>query len=489
MPKSSHLVFVLLLAGTLAIQSAERPNVLFLAIDDQNDWIGCLDRSHPMVRTPNIDRIAARGTVFQNAHCQSPLCNPSRTSLMLSLRPTSTGIYGLAPWFRSLPEFAERRTLAQHFADHGYTTYTTGKIFHGGTGRKPGEWDHIGPGASGKPFPKERLVQGTPSPHKLVDWGVFDHRDEDKGDYLCASWAVEKLQNMEEDKPFFLSCGFFLPHVPLFATQKWFDLYPDDETVLPEVVPEDRADTPRFSWYMHWALPEVRLKFLKEADQWINITRSYLACVSFMDAQLGRVVDALEKSGHADDTIIVIWSDHGWHLGEKEITGKNTLWDPGTRVPLVFAGPGVTEAQDCNRPAELLDIYPTLCELAGIPVPENLEGLSLAPQCADAEAPRDRPAITCHNHDNNAVRSERYRYIRYADGSEEFYDMEKDPEEFTNLAGNPEYAALMAEHRAWIPEEQRKPAPGSKARIFTFIDGVATWEGKVIEEGAPIPEL
>ena len=238
-------LFLLCCLG-LSAPAADKRNVLFLAIDDQNDWIGCLDRSHPMVKTPNIDKVAARGTVFQNAHCQSPLCNPSRTSLMLGLRPTTTGVYGLAPWFRKLPEYAERVTLAQHFQANGYKTFTTGKIFHGGTGRGPTEWDVVGPGASGKPFPNERLVKDTPAPHKLVDWGVFDHRDEDKGDYLCASWAVEQLDAMPKDEPFFLSCGFFLPHVPLFATRKWFDLYPEDESVLPPVEENDRADTRAF---------------------------------------------------------------------------------------------------------------------------------------------------------------------------------------------------------------------------------------------------
>ena len=187
--------------------------------------------------------------------------------------------------------------------------------------------------------------------------------------------------------------------------------------------------------------------------------------------------------------MIVIWSDHGWHLGEKEITGKNTLWEPGTRVPLIFAGPGVTAGQDCQRPAELLDIYPTLIDLCGLPPRDDLEGLSLRPQCADASAPRDRPAITCHNHDNNAVRSERYRYIRYADGSEEFYDLENDPEEFQNLARNPEYASLMAEHRRWIPEVQRDPAPGSAARILTYRDGEIIWENKKVLPTDPIPEI
>jgi len=494
MKKSFHFLSTLLLVATLSsfAVAAEKPNVLFLAIDDQNDWIGYLG-GHPNAKTPNIDSLAKRGTAFTNAHCQSPLCNSSRTSLMTGLRPSSTGVYGLAPWFRDLEEFKDRVTLPQHFMQNGYRTYYTGKIYHGGYGRKKKdigvEWDELGPGASAKPFPKERLVKNTPQPHKLVDWGVFPHKDEDKGDYKCASWAVEKLDTMQKEKPFFLACGFFLPHVPCFATQKWFDLHPENETKLPLILRGDRDDTPRFSWYMHWSLPEPRLKFLEEANEWKNLTRSYLACTSFVDAQVKRVLDSLKRNGLEENTVIVLWSDHGWHIGEKMITGKNTLWDDGTRVPLIFAGPGVKPRQLCGKPAELLDIYPTLTELCGLPKRDGLEGISLMPQLQDANAPRERPAITTHNHDNHGIRSEAWRYIIYADGSEELYDMKNDPNEWKNLAGDKKYADIIAEHQKFTPKENRKPAPGSRSRILTFIDGQANWEEKDISPTEPVPEI
>jgi arylsulfatase A-like enzyme len=251
----------------------------------------------------------------------------------------------------------------------------------------------------------------------------------------------------------------------------------------------DRDDTPRFSWYLHWALPEPRLRFLKEADEWRNIVRSYLASTSFVDSQVGRLLDALEANGLEDDTIVVLWSDHGYHLGEKLISGKNTLWDRSTRVPLVFAGPGVTAGARCGRPAELLDIYPTLVELAGLPERDGLEGISLGPQLRDAEAPRERPAITTHNHDNHGVRSEDWRYIRYADGSEELYDMRVDPNEWNNLAGDPEMAAVLEEHRKWLPPRSAKPALGSRHRILTYEAGVAVWEDEEIRPEDPIPEI
>lgn len=483
--------FAIHIRPAIAAEDAERPNILFIAIDDLNDWVGPL-AGHPQVKTPAMDRLAKRGTTFTNAHCQSPLCNPSRTSLMTGLRPDTTGIYGLSPWFRHLEEFETIVSLPQYLAKHGYRTLSTGKIYHGGYGRRKtdNEFHELGPGASGGPFPDEKLVN-TPQKHRLVDWGTFPHKDEDKGDWKVASWAVEQLDAKPDraGKPFFLSVGFFLPHVPNYATQKWFDLYPRATLNMPPVLPGDRDDTPRFSWYLHWRLPEPRLQFLKEDREWYNLVRSYLATVSFVDSQVGRVLDALERNGYADNTIVVLWSDHGYHLGEKLITGKNTLWDRSTRVPLIFAGPGIAKNARCGRPAELLDLYPTLIDLLGLPPRDELEGLSLKSQLKDADAPRDRPAITTHNHDNHGVRSERWRYIRYADGSQELYDMRNDPNEWHNLAGDSRYAKVIDEHRRWLPEKSRKPAEGSRHRILIYENGVANWEGTDIGDNEAIPEI
>ncbi|MDA1232777.1 MAG: sulfatase, partial [Planctomycetota bacterium] len=446
-------------------RSAARPNILFIAIDDQNDWIGCLN-GHPQIQTPHIDALAARGTVFLNAHCQSPLCNPSRTSLMTGKRPSTTGVYGLSPWFRDIYDLKDIVSLPQYLRNHGYKALTTGKIYHGGYGRRPkidDEFDVIGTASAVGVRPKEKLVQ-TPAAHPLVDWGVFPHEDEDKGDWQVASWAVDQLKKDQPD-PFFLSVGFFLPHVPCYATQKWFDLYPEDTLQLPPFQANDRDDTPRSSWYLHWKLPEPRHKFLVEADQWKNLVRSYLACTSFVDSQVGRVLDALESSGKADNTIVVLWSDHGWHLGEKLITGKNSLWDRSTRVPLIFAGPGIHAEGRCEQPAELLDMYPTLLDLCGLPSNDGQEGHTLLPQLRDATAERPWPAITTHNHDNHGIRSKQWRFIQYADGAEELYNMQEDPNEFNNLAGDSQYATVLQEHRKWIPKS-RQPVPGSAHRIL-----------------------
>ena len=466
---------------------AKKKNVLFLAIDDLNDWIGCLG-GHPQVKTPNLDKLAARGTLFTNAHCQAPVCNPSRTSVLLGLRPSTTGIYSLQPSFKKVPKYANHVTIPKVFSLNGYNTSTLGKIYHGVPPK--GEFDKVGTKAPlPNRFPDEKLVK-TPQNHKLVDWGIWPPKDSDQLDYKTADWAVNELSQKPKD-PFFMAVGFFLPHVPLYASQKWFDLYPDDDSVLPPILKDDRADTPRFSWYIHWSLPEPRLQWVRENNEWRNLVRSYLACTSFVDAQIGRIVSAVEQSDYADNTIIVVWGDHGWHLGEKDITGKNTLWDRGTKVPLIFAGPGVTPQQTCGQPVELLDIYPTLIDLAGVPSRSDLEGISLVPQLKDATTTRTRPAITSHNQGNHGIRSERWRYIRYADGSEELYDMQADPHEWTNLATRPKYASIIKQHRQWLPTIDRDLVPGSAARVLTYdkATDTAVWEGTtIIERTDPIPD-
>lgn len=492
-----------------------RPNVLFIAIDDQNDWIGHLG-GHPLAKTPHLDALAARGTTFLNAHCNAPLCNPSRASLLLGLRPSTTGIHGLAPNFRDVPRWRDRVTLPQQFTASGYATAATGKIFHQGPvsvprrGPRPGQpvpapasvetlpaavdFEVIGTAAGVGARPPAKLIPPAPmGDHPAMDWGVWppDGDDTVKGDWQVATWAVDRIKATPPGRPFFIAAGFFLPHVPCYATRKWFDLYPDDDSVLPEVLAGDRDDTPRFSWYLHWSLPEPRLAWVRDAGQWRNLVRSYLACTSFVDAQIGRVLAALDEAGHADDTIVVVWGDHGWHLGEKGITGKNSLWDRGTKVPLIFAGPGIAAGGRCVQPAELLDIYPTLCALAGVPVPDGLEGLSLVPQLRDAATRRERPAITTHNRGNHGIRSERWRYIRYADSSEELYDMQEDPREWHNLAGDPRHAAVLAEHRRWLPSVDVPPLAGSEHRILTYdaATDTARWEDRLtIRRGDPIPE-
>lgn len=475
--------------GVPAEPATRRPNVLFIAIDDQNDWIGCLG-GHPQVRTPQLDRLAARGTVFLNAHCQSPLCNPSRTSLLTGLRPSTTGVYALAPWFRTDTRFRGVVSLPQHLARHGYRTLTTGKIWHSGyppAAERTNEFQVWGPDGGVGPRPPRKLVE-TPDPHPLVDWGTFPHRDEDKGDWRITGWAIERLAEARPaDSPFFLAVGYFLPHVPCYVTSRWLELYPEATLVLPAVKPDDRADLPPFAAYLHWRLPEPRLAWLEAHAQWRPLVRAYLASVSFMDSQVGRLLDALDVAGLGTNTVVVVWGDNGWHLGEKGITGKNTLWERSTRVPLIFAGPGVSPNGRCTRPAELLDIYPTLVDLCRLPSVAHLEGHSLAPQLADARAPRAWPAITTHNHDNHGIRTDEWRYLRYADGSEELYDERADPNEWSNLAEDTRFASVKRDLARWLPTTNAPPMPGSAHRLLVYTNGVPVWEGTPIRPGDPLP--
>ena len=467
--------------------STNSPNIVFIASDDLNDWIGVL-KGHPQVKTPNIDRLANRGTLFTNAHAQAPLCNPSRVSILTGLRPTTTGIYGLAPRHREVDRTTDVVTLPQYFAQNGYRTLSTGKIFHGGITpeERATEFQKWGPDGGHNPRPATKLMTAPLDMvnNPLIDWGVYPvEHDSVMDDYKVASWAVEQLNEIgkeESANPFFLAVGFNKPHVPLYATQKWFDLYPTDEVILPMAPYGDRADVPDFAWNLHWYLPEPRLSWVIENKEWENKVRAYLATISFMDAQVGRVLDALDANNLTENTIIVFWSDHGYHLGEKGITGKNSLWERSTHIPLIFAGPGVSVGAKSSQPAELLDIYPTLLDLAGLTENVEVEGISLMPQLEVAEAPRARPAITTHNPGNNSVRTERWRYIKYADGSEELYDHYRDAAEWSNLAQLAEYSDVKAELANWLPTESAPHAVGSKHRILYQKDGVWYWEDEPI---------
>jgi len=474
---------------SMAGGGGSKPNVLMIAIDDQNDWIGCMG-GHPQVKTPNLDALAARGTLFMNAHCQAPLCNPSRSSLLTGMRPSTTGIYGLAPGIRDVASLKEHVTLPQALHQLGYFTFTCGKIYHDGSCKpkdRAAEFDVWG-AAPGKTKPDKPIANlSIAGRHPAMDWGIFPEHDKDAADWKIADAAMTQMQSVPKDKPWFNAAGFRLPHVPCYAPQKWFDLYPLETLVLPPVKEDDRADLPRFADYMHWKLPEPRLKTLRDLNEWKPLVRAYLASVSFMDSQVGRVMDALSKSGQLDNTIIVVWSDHGWHLGEKSITGKNTLWERSTRVPFIWAGPGVSKGAKCTKPVELLDVYPTLLELCGAPKRDELEGHSLVPQLKDSGAAREFPAITTHNQNNHSIRTEKWRYIHYADGSEELYDESADPNEWKNLAGDSNFHTVKQDLAKWLPKINTHAVPGSASRILTYDDDIPIWEGEKIDPKATLP--
>ncbi len=429
----------------------QKPNVLVIAIDDLNDWIGCLG-GHPQALTPNIDYLASQGVLFSNAHCQSPVCNPSRASLMTSLYPSTSGIYFLNPDLKESPRASKIKLMPQRFADEGYYVTGVGKLFHNGGQQN----ENYIPNYAGKiggfgPMPSEKL---SPYPgHPLWDWGIFPAHDSLMPDYRVAHWAVNKLSE-NHDRPFWLGVGFFRPHVPQYAPQKWFDLYPLENLQLPEIVPNDLTDISDYGVDItrleHVSPPH---DWVLENDEWKLMVQSYLACVSFVDDQVGKVMQALERSPYAEQTYIVLFSDHGFHIGEKERHAKRSLWEDGARVPMIIAGPGIPAGKVCHQPAELLDIYPTLLDLAGLAPDSALEGQSLAPLLENTEADWPHLARTSFGPGNYAIVSKQFRFIQYVDGSEEFYDHQLDPHEWKNEIKNPKYQSQITRHRREIPTE------------------------------------
>ncbi len=454
--------FVLLgLGGQL--KGAERPNILLLSIDDLNDWVGCLG-GHPQALTPNIDRLAKRGTLFSNAHCQSPVCNPSRASLMTGRYPHSTGIYFLSPPLSQAPALEGVLTLPEHLAANGYHTMAVGKLFHGNDKQYFKEYGGNNGGFG--PRPKEKLSQ--PHGHPLWDWGVFPNNDEEMPDMKATHWAVNKLQQ-DYKQPFLLGVGFYRPHVPMYASQRWFDLHPRNQIELPKVQLNDRSDLSQYAIDLTNKEHVSPLhEWVKSAGQWEHAVQSYLASVSFADHCLGKVLDALDASPHADNTIIVLFSDHGFHLGEKQRWAKRTLWEDGTRVPIIISAPGFAADQQTQRPAELLDIFPTLLELTGLEADLRQEGQSLVPLMQVPDAHWPHPAITSFGPGNYAVRSSHYRFIQYRDGSQELYDHRSDPNEWTNLAGDETMDTIIAEHAAHLPVWEKEVLPGKSTGHNAF---------------------
>lgn len=435
--------------------SAERPNVLIISIDDLNDWTGCLG-GHPQALTPNIDTLAQRGTLFRNAHCQAPVCTPSRASLVTGLYPTTTGLYFLQPRLEASEVATRNPHLLQHFANVGYLTMGAGKFVQG-AGEKS-YYDQYGGTMGGfGPLPESKLtsVGGV----KLWDWGPLDVDDSEMPDWKITDWVSQRLFQ-EHSQPFVLVAGFWRPHVPMYAPRRWFEPFPADGVLLPEVDPNDRDDIPQYAKTLTEGFPAPRHQWFVDNDAWRDAVRSYLASVAFVDHCVGRVVTALDQSAYRDNTIVVLFSDHGWHLGEKQRWAKRSLWNDATRVPLVISAPDNRQSMECDRPVGLIDIFPTLLELTGAPSREDLEGRSLVPLMRDPESRWDRPILTSFAPRNHSLRSTRWHYIRYGDGSEELYDHQNDPHEWRNVADDPAHRLIIEELRESLPESDAKPIIG-----------------------------
>lgn len=442
------LVFALLLISAVCnAHAADRPNVLFIAIDDLNHWVGHLGRNK-QTKTPNMDRLASQGVTFTKSYCLAPACNPSRAALMSGQRPSTTGCYLNSQNWR--PGIKEDILLNSHLAKNGYEVFGAGKIYHG-PGDRGGHWDDYFPGKGSykkHPDAKDMGVDG-------IAFYPLANSDEDMTDYSVVSYGLEQL-NKKHDKPFFLAVGLVKPHMPFSVPKKWYDMFPLDSIELPPYRADDLADVPPSGVKMAGG---DHAKILA-SGRWKEAVQAYLATIAFCDSQVGRLLDGLDKSPHKDNTIVVLWSDHGWSLGEKSHWRKFALWEEPTRTVFVWRVPGVTKPGGvCEQTVDYSCIYPTICSLTGVPLPSHLDGKSIVSLLKDPAATWDQPAITTHGFKNHTIRTADWRYIQYANGEEELYDDAKDPLEYKNLAALPEYAAKKRELAAMLPTKNSENLP------------------------------
>ncbi|HEC60791.1 MAG TPA: iduronate-2-sulfatase [bacterium] len=439
----------------------EQPNVLFIAIDDLNDWSTVLG-GHPQAITPNLERLARRSVTFTNAYTAAAACNASRTSLMTGLPPYKTGIYeNWVPWRKYIPEAV---TIPQYFTKHGYWSAGAGKIFHNSF-PDPLSWEDYFPSKT-KHFPPYIYPDNRPANmpyygdmYRDFDWWGHDRPDEDTGDFKSVQWIGEQLQK-SHDHPFFLACGLYRPHLPWFVPKKYFEMFPLETVKLPEILENDLEDLPEAALQL---IQRQKIKYhdrVIKHDKWKEAVQAYLASITYADAMLGRLLDFLDSSPYVNNTVIVLWSDHGWQLGEKTHWRKYALWENIAKVHFMMSAPkgapglpkGARKGTRCRRAVSLQDIYPTLLDLCGLPAREDIGGHSLAPLLGKPDMRWDHPAITSVFTGDLAVSWENWRYISYGDGGEELYNLESDPHEWKNLADDLGFADIKKRMRAMLPK-------------------------------------
>jgi len=487
-----HISLLSLLAGALgasvSASAADRPNVLFLAVDDWNDWTGPMGNSQ--AKTPNLDRLAGRGVTFTNAHCPGVYCAPSRTAIMTGIHPYTSGSYADQTHMFNHPEYVG---IQSWFSENGYGVYGTGKLYH----HMPGYldlrgWDEffvrdeqqkrdgwpMGSWDYGAPLPEKWPVSKLYDPTKEykkppshLEYGALPNAAEDAmADTIRADWACKFLKQ-PHDEPFFLAVGLYAPHRQNYVPRKYFDLYPLHSVQLPVCKEGDLDDLPESVRRPKLNRKKVIHDRLMELDEAKPTLRGYLAALSYADTMLGRVLDALDENGHADNTIVVLWSDNGYHHGEKTHWGKHTMWERTTNVPFMWAGPGLARGAKIDATVSLIDTYPTLLELCGLPPNDQVEGVSLASVLRKPQDATDRSVVVSGAEGMHfAVVNQSWRYIRYGDGEEELYDLTKDPNEWSNLAADEDaYAEVRQTMAAHLPDHPAKPGLGKKSRTAKLV--------------------
>jgi arylsulfatase A-like enzyme len=445
----SLLVFSCVSTTNTNVQKNDaKMNILFIAVDDLNHWVNYLGRNK-QTKTPNLDRLSAMGMSFTNAHCAAPVCCPSRAAVLSGLRPSTTGVYGNQDdWRLAIPK---EITMPTFFRNNGYNVMAGGKIYHGGNYDREDEFDYYYHSPRND-FNKKIIKKGIEGGG--MNWGEIDDGDEALSDYHLASWASEELLKKHE-KPQFLAVGFTKPHLPWNVPKKYFDMFPVESIELPPYQEDDMNDIPQEG--INMANPEFDHTKIKNKTEWKQAIRAYLASIAYVDAQIGRVLDAYERSPEKDHTIILLWGDHGWHLGEKHHWRKATLWEESTRSPLIWVVPNMTKAGSrCDKTIDFMSFYPTLSELAGLKKPSHLEGVSIVSLLKNSNAEWNVPALTTFQENNHSIRSSKYRYTKYAQGGEEFYDEAKDPYEWKNLYADPNIQSEKVKLSRFLPKINKK---------------------------------
>lgn len=469
MKTTIQFIFIVASIFVCAVASSapKKLNVLYIAIDDLNDWVGVL-QGHPNASTPNIDRLAKRGMLFTNAHTTSPVCNSARAAIMTGLRPSTTGIYrnGVS----SKDTVNKHPTISEMFKNQGYYTAGSGKILHVFY-FKPNAW-HNFHGRFPDPKAKKEDIYSIAGQFNI--YPLDDDLEDETMDAKMVSWVIDELKKPHK-KPFFIAAGIFRPHFIWQVPKRFYKQFPEDTLAKPRVLANDLDDVGSLG--VNWALTSAKRSKdptaksvdtgeharIVKAGHWGLGMQAYMACAKHADTQVGRLLDALDETPYAKNTAIVLWSDHGWHLGEKHHWRKSTLWEEATRVPFIISVPGMTQAGSrSNEAVSLLDIFPTLADITGLKAPKKLEGESLKPLLVNPNAKKDSPAVIEYKRGNVAIRGDRFRYIKYVNGEEELYDHEQDPNEWHNLAKNKKYAKEIQRLSRWLPKEFAPEPKGSQ---------------------------
>ncbi len=502
-------VFAALMLVGLSAAAARQPNVLFLSLDDMNDWVGAM--GYEQAVTPNMDKLAENGVNFLNAQTTGVFCAPSRSAIFTGRHASTTGCYTTQIYFHDHPEITP---LQQVLQNGGYETYGAGKLFHHPPGfidqrgwseyffrtekQRENAWDintwNVDDPILPQPYPNSIFNHDRePANQFFLEWGQIKNEDEDKmADTMRTEWACDLLRK-KHDKPIFVAVGLYATHFPNYAPEKYFDLYDADKIELPPYKADDLDDLPPAVKKAKTARSAIH-KRLESLDAVDDAILGYLACISYQDAMLGRLLGAIASGPNADNTVVVLWSDQGYHHGEKFDWGKHTLWERTSNVPFIWAGPGIFKGADIDATVSLIDMFPTLTELCDVSDDLARDGVSLVPVLKDPATAKDRDVLLPGmKPEEYSIINEKWRYIRYADGTEELYNVKQDPDEWKNLAGSPEFEGVKKALRASAPQTFAAPGPAHNELTLQLKGETYEWKSsrkaqpKVVQgQGVPM---